>query len=152
MFLYPPLILHSNSMALLLGLCWRSPLCSFQTKLFWQAGQSMVAKIPFPPFTAVIRMQHPRVLCSCARACRETLNCEGGQMQPPGSVPQQHPCHKCAQLWFLCWLWMWHVEFVLWETRLLGSSSRVQRMSQSSWVLPSKICFMTWKHFKIWLE
>lgn len=122
-FFYPPLILPQQLHALLLGLCWHSPLCSFQTKLFWQAGQSVVAKIPFPPFTAGIRIQHPRVLGSCARACRETLNCRSGQAQPREPVPQQHPCHKCAQLSFLCWLWRWLVEFLLWLTCLLGFSS-----------------------------
>lgn len=118
---------HSNSMALLLGLCWHSPLCNFQTKLFWQAGQSMVAGIPFPLFKAVIRVQHPRVLL--CQGCREALNCGSSQMRPWVSIPQQHLCHKCAQLWFLCWLWIWHVEFVLWVTWLSGFSSEFRAIS-----------------------
>lgn len=47
-FLLSSQFCHSNSMCLSLGLCWRTPFCSFQTKVLWQARQSKVAKMQFP--------------------------------------------------------------------------------------------------------
>lgn len=57
---------HGNSLSLFLHLCWRTPVCSFQTKLFWQARQSKVVKLWFPDFCPSQSSAGccPQVLCS----------------------------------------------------------------------------------------